>query len=367
MAVACDAWTSSNRIAFLAIIGSWITQDWNLEEILLDFVELPGAHSGQNMASAIASVISELGISNKLVALVSDNASNNGTLPVHHPHYYLQLAFVANLPELITTSPLLIVWAYRAVATGLRTGDETLTVEDAEAFVADGNEADEADNISTIDHTVDLASAIDKVRKIAKIVRSSPQRMELFRATAESIEDYYEKRALSSGKKYIKTRKVVKNLILDVVTRWNSVYFMLEHALEFSEAIDALTSHPKAKIFHPYALSKEDWKSVALVCKWLNYFRSASTMMSAEKYPTLSFSLRIYFVLILYVSRLEQSSIVQESAPLAAGVHACKSKLLEFFDKSTFDSEYYYFATILDPRFKISVQSVMGSLQSILG
>ncbi|EUC67535.1 hAT family dimerization protein [Rhizoctonia solani AG-3 Rhs1AP] len=89
-------------------------------------------------------------------------------------------------------------------------------------------------------------------------------------------------------------------------------------------------------------------------------------MMSAEKYPTLSFSLRIYFVLILYVSRLEQSSIVQESAPLAAGVHACKSKLLEFFDKSTFDSEYYYFATILDPRFKDSLFQSSDGLASSL-
>jgi hypothetical protein len=68
-------------------------------------------------------------------------------------------------------------------------------------------------------------------------------------------------------------------------------------------------------------------------------------MMAAEKYPTLSFSLRIYFVLITYVSRLEESLEVQGSTALAAGIHACKSKLLEFFDKSTFDSEYYYFAT----------------------
>ena len=57
--------------------------------------------------------------------------------------------------------------------------------------------------------------------------------MALFRATAESIEDYYEKKALSSGKSY--TRKVIKNLILDIITRWNSTYFMLEQASEFSE------------------------------------------------------------------------------------------------------------------------------------
>ncbi|EUC60890.1 HAT family dimerization protein, partial [Rhizoctonia solani AG-3 Rhs1AP] len=37
------------------------------------------------------------------------------------------------------------------------------------------------------------------------------------------------------------------------------------------------------------------------------------------------------------------------------GLRACRDKLLEFFDQSTFDSEYYYFATVLDPRFKGSL------------
>ncbi|KAG8775379.1 hypothetical protein FRC12_001529 [Ceratobasidium sp. 428] len=83
MAISCNGWTSSNRIAFLAITGSWITHDWRLEETLLDFVELHGAHDGQNMASAVASVLSELGIGEKVLALVSNNAGTNGTLIRH--------------------------------------------------------------------------------------------------------------------------------------------------------------------------------------------------------------------------------------------------------------------------------------------
>ncbi|KAG8775378.1 hypothetical protein FRC12_001528 [Ceratobasidium sp. 428] len=64
--------------------------------------------------------------------------------------------------------------------------NETLTSEEAEAIVADNNmEADEADNSFWADSAVDLLSAVEKIRKIAKIVQSSPQRMELFCATAE--------------------------------------------------------------------------------------------------------------------------------------------------------------------------------------
>lgn len=68
-------------------------------------------------------------------------------------------------------------------------------------------------------------------------------------------------------------------------------------------------------------------------------------MMAAEKYPTLSYSLRVYFVLITFVSSLESETSSRESPALFAGIKACKEKLLEFFDKSTYDSEYYYFAT----------------------
>jgi hypothetical protein len=68
-----DAWTSSNCIAFLAIVLQLINNDgilgeslpiplaiihltdWFslLEELLIDFCELQGAHSGENMANAV--------------------------------------------------------------------------------------------------------------------------------------------------------------------------------------------------------------------------------------------------------------------------------------------------------------------------
>lgn len=68
-------------------------------------------------------------------------------------------------------------------------------------------------------------------------------------------------------------------------------------------------------------------------------------MMSSEKYPTLSYSIRVYFALISYVSKLETSTAVQASPALLTGVRACKDKLLAYLDKSKKDSEYYYFAT----------------------
>ncbi|KAF8980063.1 hypothetical protein BDQ17DRAFT_1264096, partial [Cyathus striatus] len=44
---------SSNQIAFLAIVAHYVTNDGRPEELLIDFQEMLGKHTGENMASVI--------------------------------------------------------------------------------------------------------------------------------------------------------------------------------------------------------------------------------------------------------------------------------------------------------------------------
>lgn len=44
-----DAWTSSNVISFLGMTCHFIDSDWNLKDVLLDFIHLTGFHTGENM------------------------------------------------------------------------------------------------------------------------------------------------------------------------------------------------------------------------------------------------------------------------------------------------------------------------------
>jgi len=64
--IAVDAWTSSNRLAFLAIVISFITEDWRYQEVLLDFTELNGAHTGANMAQNIFDTLTEFELRDKV-------------------------------------------------------------------------------------------------------------------------------------------------------------------------------------------------------------------------------------------------------------------------------------------------------------
>ncbi|KAI0279967.1 hypothetical protein BC826DRAFT_880057, partial [Russula brevipes] len=50
------------------------------EELLIDFRELLGEHSGENMAEAVWATMELYGLVGKIIAIVMDNASNNNTL-----------------------------------------------------------------------------------------------------------------------------------------------------------------------------------------------------------------------------------------------------------------------------------------------
>ena len=79
ISLSLDAWMLSNNYAFLAIVAHYITKtgdlgmipptycqhfiDKKIEELLIDFHELMGEHSGENMAEAVWETLTKYGIS----------------------------------------------------------------------------------------------------------------------------------------------------------------------------------------------------------------------------------------------------------------------------------------------------------------
>lgn len=87
--------------------------------------------------------------------------------------------------------------------------------------------------------------------------------------------------------------------------------------------------------------------------RFIQVFQRATTYMSSSSYPTLCASLQQYTLIIKHVNKMLEAPEVQELPSLKTAVERCLTKLLKFFDKSTFESEYYFFATVLDPRYKL--------------
>src|SRR5947208_1360715 len=57
-----DVWTSKNHLAVLDVVGHWLTQEFKYKERVLEFKELEGVHSGENMAQAVDALLEELGL-----------------------------------------------------------------------------------------------------------------------------------------------------------------------------------------------------------------------------------------------------------------------------------------------------------------
>lgn len=80
LSIALDCWTSPFQQAFMAVTGYFIDCDWKFREILLGFEPLHGTHSGVNLGATVFSLLEKHGIVNRVLAVITDNASNNTTM-----------------------------------------------------------------------------------------------------------------------------------------------------------------------------------------------------------------------------------------------------------------------------------------------
>lgn len=80
LSIAIDCWTSPFSQSFMAISGYFIDEDWQYREILLGFEPLHGTHSGTNLSTILLQILQQHKIEDRLLAITTDNASNNKTL-----------------------------------------------------------------------------------------------------------------------------------------------------------------------------------------------------------------------------------------------------------------------------------------------
>ena len=126
----------------------------------------------------------------------------------------------------------------------------------------------------------DASSIIQRIRKIVKTVRNSPQERKIFSDIVSST---------LPGSPL--------NLLLDVKTRWNSTYLMLKRALDLQKAVEMyLLRNEKIKAY--CTLSSVEWMALSEVVTLLEPMEEATRYLSKSKYPTISIALSIYAGLI---------------------------------------------------------------------
>lgn len=76
VSLTADMWTSISMDAYLAVTCHYIDGTTCLQSSLLGAVKFPQAHTADNIASVMKSIMEEWGITSKITCLVTDGASN---------------------------------------------------------------------------------------------------------------------------------------------------------------------------------------------------------------------------------------------------------------------------------------------------
>nr|CAH7754014.1 unnamed protein product [Callosobruchus chinensis] len=87
-----DCWTSVNTESFIAVTGHFINQDFKLVSILLECSVMKGNHTSENLAATLNRIVTDWGLQDKILLVVSDNASNIKKLYVRSSISYEKLA-----------------------------------------------------------------------------------------------------------------------------------------------------------------------------------------------------------------------------------------------------------------------------------
>ncbi|XP_060210588.1 zinc finger BED domain-containing protein RICESLEEPER 2-like [Lycium barbarum] len=181
--------------------------------------------------------------------------------------------------------------------------------------------------------------SISRVRRAVKYVKSSPARSASFKSYVEKVK--------------LDTHGL---LSLDVETRWNSTYLMLNTAVQFEKAFSRMyiDDHKyfnyclelSGTAVHP---SSEDWKNVKVFLKFLEIFYKTTLKFSSTLHVTSNCFFHDLFNL--------QSIIVRYSNCSDSILTDMARKMKLKFDKYWGDFEdmnmLLFVAIVLDPRYKI--------------
>ncbi|XP_019194886.1 PREDICTED: zinc finger BED domain-containing protein RICESLEEPER 2-like [Ipomoea nil] len=187
-------------------------------------------------------------------------------------------------------------------------------------------------NLVVQDGLKDCDSSVKKVREVVRYVRNSPARLKKFKDLADWLS--------------IEQRS---SLCLDVPTRWNSTYLMLQSALTYQKVFESLESDCSFKSNLGNSIPDfMDWKSVGSLVQLLKCFYDMTIRISDSLYVTSN---------TFFTGISDLYCLVKGMVEVGGAVGVMGKNMKTKFEKYWGDVEkmnlMIFFANILDPRDKL--------------
>ncbi|KAH9604933.1 hypothetical protein KSS87_022521 [Heliosperma pusillum] len=296
-----DTWTSCQNLSYMCLTAHFIDQNWKLHKKVINFCPIVG-HTGEIIGKSIENCLIEWGITTKVLTVTVDNASANDV-----GVEYLRDRLRSWSSTILDGKYLQI----RCVSHIL-----SLTVKEG---LKDSNDS------------------IYRVRNAVRFVRSSPARLLKFNVCVK-------KEQIDSS----------RHLCLDVETRWNSTYLMLDSALIYRKAFLKLETSDNGKFVTELSKNRGvpteiDWECVSSLLPFLKIFYDATLRLSGSLYITTNVYLQEIVGIGMMIDKKCESSDVGVKL-MASGMKKKHAKYWENVDKV---NVLLYVAVVLDPRRKM--------------
>ncbi|KAJ5253812.1 uncharacterized protein N7525_007394 [Penicillium rubens] len=328
LSIALDCWTSPFSQAFMAITGYFIDKDWNYREILLGFQPLQGAHSGANLSAVLLKIFQQHQIVDRVLAVTTDNASNNNTLITSIQESIQAL----ELDEQITIIRIpciahVIQLSLNKLLSRIKANPKNQVVE------REWSES-RSQALRSSQRNKEIANTLEKIRGLAVFINGSPQRRDAFLS--------------------LQTEEPKLVPIQDVRTRWNSTFLMLRRAKRLQPIFDEFCSH----YGHPHLmLDREEWRQIDYLLYLTKPFFEFTTALSQTKDATIHSVFGIYSQLFnhleISIGQLEPKQVAWKRLMVDA-LYAAKDKLSQYYNKiAETHNNLYAIGTILAPQYKL--------------
>ncbi|KAJ5346901.1 uncharacterized protein N7506_000154 [Penicillium brevicompactum] len=296
----------------LAINAHWMSSALQQYRARIEFVEIEGSHSGENLANIVATVLERFQISDKVMTITADNASNNDTL---HRYLYQRLSqrYDEYLAETIIREGTIKFTPNSQIRCFAHILNLVMKTILRSLRASSHKEAcDLLDDVAKRSwKTVNAPSSpIAKLRILVLWIAQSPQRIQ----------------------KWDNRPGCTKAINFDVDTRWNSTFVMIVRAEEFRRQLeDTVNDDPDIKALR---LTPNDWRQLSDIKKsWL---------------PSTNIPKLCSILLAIKERRGEWQTVFPAiTGPISDGI-----SLLEKYHDCVKDNGIYYIASVLDPRIK---------------
>ncbi|KAJ5300082.1 hypothetical protein PENANT_c146G01845 [Penicillium antarcticum] len=330
LSIALDCWTSLFGQAFMAITGYFLDQDWNYCEVLLGFEHIQGSHTGTQLSETVIRIFQEHGITDRVLSITTDNASNNNTM-VQGVQEMVQSQALHN------TSVLRVPCIVHVIQLCLKDllGKIKANPKNAEAESEWSDERTKSLQSAPGHASGNIVATLKKIRELAVFITASPQRREAFRA--------------------LQTTEPKLLPIQDVRTRWNYTFLMLERAKKLQRVFNQYCSTHQ---YVQFQLGQEEWRQVEYLLLVTKPFFHYTKILSKTQDVTVHSVFSIYKELFSHlddVTELLERKTVSWKKRMLQALQAAKQKLSKYYratDSESFGT-VYAIATILCPSKKL--------------